>query len=170
MKEYIYPAVCLAAATIFYFLHGRIHARKDKAEHRHPVLDYSIALTPMLCHWGAMTVPQWRFAPHWGWIAAGTITGLIGVYTGFGAMVMNHKFSDEGGLLVKGPYRLFRHPMYVGWMLAVICIALFARSPVSLIYLPIPLLIHIRWGRMEERHLRAKYGQEYIAYCSKVPF
>jgi len=147
-----------------------MHAGEAGEEHSHSPVGFIVAFAPMFCHWAAAVVPQLRFAHHWGWIAAGTIAGLIGAYTGFGAMVMNHKFSDEGGLITKGPYRLFRHPMYVGWMLAVVCIALFTRSPVSLIYLPIPLIIHIRWARMEEKHLREKFGQEYIDYNRKTLF
>jgi protein-S-isoprenylcysteine O-methyltransferase Ste14 len=69
-------------------------------------------------------------------------------------------------LQVRGPYRLVRHPLYLGWVLVVFGTAhmtgdraLFAG--LSTLY----LIIAIPW---EERSLRAAFGDAYARYAARV--
>jgi protein-S-isoprenylcysteine O-methyltransferase Ste14 len=69
-------------------------------------------------------------------------------------------------LQVGGPYRLVRHPLYLGWLLVVFATArmtgdrlLFAA--ITTLY----LLVAVRW---EERSLERAFGEEYARYRERV--
>lgn len=74
------------------------------------------------------------------------------------------------GLVVRGPQRLVRHPMYlavfvmvIGWWLVldyslVLFMAMFLLLWFNLVVIPV-----------EERELRALFGEEYEAYARRVP-
>jgi protein-S-isoprenylcysteine O-methyltransferase Ste14 len=70
--------------------------------------------------------------------------------------------SGSGGLQTVGPYRLVRHPLYLGWMLAAFGAAhmtgdRFAFAALTSLY----LVIAVPW---EERSLMAAFGDEYARY------
>lgn len=72
----------------------------------------------------------------------------------------------RNGLRVAGPYRLVRHPLYLGWLLAVFGAPhmtgdRLAFAAVTTIY----LFAAISW---EERSLRAEFGDEYVRYQRQV--
>jgi protein-S-isoprenylcysteine O-methyltransferase Ste14 len=70
------------------------------------------------------------------------------------------------GLQIAGPYRLVRHPLYLGWVLAVFGPALMTAD--RLVFAAITtayLVIAIPW---EERSLRAAFGSEYERYTHLV--
>ena len=71
-----------------------------------------------------------------------------------------------GGLQIGGPYRLVRHPLYFGWMLAAFGAAhmtgdRFAFAVISSFY----LVIAVPW---EERSLRHSFGEAYARYQQNV--
>ena len=72
-------------------------------------------------------------------------------------------------LLVDGPYRLTRNPMYLGHLLFTLGVALATRSPLAW------LAVFERWRRFSDRvardeaRLREAFGAEYEAYCARVP-
>jgi len=72
-------------------------------------------------------------------------------------------------LITDGPYRFSRHPSYVALTLLYIGVALLLDSRWVLI-LAVPLLLVMdQWVvRKEERHLEAKFGEEYRRYKSAV--
>jgi len=72
------------------------------------------------------------------------------------------------GLQISGPYRLVRHPLYLGWTLAVFGVAhmtgdRLAFSIVSTLY----LAIAVPW---EERSLIDTFGDDYVRYQRLVPW
>ena len=74
--------------------------------------------------------------------------------------------SDAAGLQVAGPYRLVRHPLYLGWILVVFGAAFmtgdrFAFAVITTLY----LLLAVPW---EERSLRAAFGSDYERYMRHV--
>ncbi len=72
-------------------------------------------------------------------------------------------------LVVTGPYGIVRHPMYVGFNVALIGLALVLGSPGLLIVGgPIFLLGWIAYAFVEERGLRRRFGAEYLAYQAEV--
>ena len=74
--------------------------------------------------------------------------------------------SEREGLQVKGPYRLVRHPLYLGWVLVVFGAAhmtgdRLAFAAITTFY----LAIAVPW---EERSLLAAFGADYARYQQTV--
>ena len=74
--------------------------------------------------------------------------------------------TDGGALQVTGPYRLVRHPLYLGWMLTMFGTAhltgdRFAFASITSLY----LVIAIPW---EERSLERTFGDAYRRYKGEV--
>jgi protein-S-isoprenylcysteine O-methyltransferase Ste14 len=72
-------------------------------------------------------------------------------------------------LVMRGPYRFVRNPMYLGAGLALAGAALFFRSPALLVYLvALAALTHALVLWYEEPTLRREFGADYDAYCRRV--
>lgn len=72
-------------------------------------------------------------------------------------------------LVVSGPYRFTRNPMYVGLALLTVAFALFLNTWWIVLLLVSVLLIMQRFVIMpEERYLRRRFGAEYEAYMRRV--
>jgi protein-S-isoprenylcysteine O-methyltransferase Ste14 len=73
------------------------------------------------------------------------------------------------GLLTEGIYARIRHPRYVEFILGLLGWALFAN------YLGLYVLAAAAFATillivlLEERELRARFGQAYVDYCARVP-
>jgi len=86
-----------------------------------------------------------------------------GIYIHFKAQLDFHKYSKEMTLVSKGIYGHFRHPMYLGWSIAVIGAVIAARSFLGLATFWIWILLIVICGYLEEVKLRndlpqGKYG------------
>jgi len=78
-------------------------------------------------------------------------------------------FDPPRRLVVRGPYRFVRNPMYIGAGLALAGAALFYESWPLLGYTGIFLLAtHLFVVICEEPALQRTFGQEYEAYCRRV--
>ena len=78
-------------------------------------------------------------------------------------------FDPPRRLVVRGPYRFLRNPMYAGAALAVAGAALFYRSIQLLAFVVGFLLItHLFVVLYEEPTLRRLFGLDYQAYCQRV--
>jgi protein-S-isoprenylcysteine O-methyltransferase Ste14 len=72
-------------------------------------------------------------------------------------------------LVTDGPYRLSRNPMYVGFTLMYLGVALWADALWPLVLLPVVLLVMQRGVIVrEERYLETVFGDEYRAYRARV--
>ena len=110
-----------------------------------------------------------------GWIAGG-ILFVLGLGLAASAMV---NFTRAGttirpdrastALVIAGPYRFTRNPMYLGLAVAYLGLAIADRSLASLILLPVVLLI-IRWAVIanEEAFLERRFGSSYTEYKARV--
>ncbi len=75
--------------------------------------------------------------------------------------------SGQTGLVVKGPYRWVRHPLYTGTLLA---IWLFPVMTANLLAFNLGLTAYILIGaRFEERKLVAAFGESYDRYRKQTP-
>jgi protein-S-isoprenylcysteine O-methyltransferase Ste14 len=78
-------------------------------------------------------------------------------------------FDPPRRLVIQGPYRFVRNPMYIGAGLALASAALFYGSLPLLGYTAFFVLAtHLFVVSYEEPTLRRTFGQEYEAYCRRV--
>ena len=72
-------------------------------------------------------------------------------------------------LILQGPYRFTRNPMYVGVTLFVIGLGLALNNLwISLFAAPALLLVHFIAVLPEERYLAAKFGESYRSFLAQV--
>jgi len=72
-------------------------------------------------------------------------------------------------LLIGGPFRFTRNPMYLAWELIVFGVGLAANAPwVMVMAVPAALLTRRLVIDKEERYLESKFGAEYLNYKSRV--
>jgi len=78
------------------------------------------------------------------------------------------RITPEHKLVTVGPYRLIRHPIYLGEIFWGHSIPMILGSLYGSIIMlaPIPMLLH-RIG-IEEKALTSRFGQEYLDYASKT--
>jgi protein-S-isoprenylcysteine O-methyltransferase Ste14 len=78
-------------------------------------------------------------------------------------------FDPPRRLVIRGPYRFVRNPMYIGAGLALASAALFYESLPLLGYAGLFFLAtHVFVAGYEEPTLRRTFGQDYEAYCRQV--
>lgn len=78
-------------------------------------------------------------------------------------------FDPPRRLVVRGPYRFVRNPMYLGAGLALLGAALFLATWVLVAYAAVLLVsVHVFVIAYEEPHLRTAFGADYDNYCRSV--
>ena len=102
--------------------------------------------------------------------AVGAVVALWCVYTfatiGRGTPA---PFDPPRRLVIRGPYRFVRNPMYIGAGLALASAGLFYQSLALLGYAGLFILAaHVFVVLYEEPTLRRTFGQEYEKYCRQV--
>lgn len=116
----------------------------------------------------------WLSAPAARWVgAAATVCGLsfagwaryhIGRYwSGTITLKRGHR------LVTSGPYGLARHPIYTGFLGAILGTALAGGRLGGLLAAALALLVYRRKLRREEALMRERFGAEYDDYCRRVP-
>ena len=103
-------------------------------------------------------------------IAGGCLVGwsiLTFVFVGKGTAA---PFDPPRRLVVTGPFRYLRNPIYVGAVAAMAGAALYFHSWGLLAYdAAIAVTFHVVVRAYEEPVLRRSFGAEYDAYCARVP-
>jgi protein-S-isoprenylcysteine O-methyltransferase Ste14 len=132
-----------------------------------------IYLPARLLSWTGIGRPE---AAGWPQVA-GVLIGSIGAVAALScvwAFVMIGKgtpapFDPPRRLVVRGPYRFVRNPMYLGAGLALAGAALFYVSAPLLVYAVLFLLAaHCFVVYYEEPTLRRSFGPDYESYCQRV--
>jgi protein-S-isoprenylcysteine O-methyltransferase Ste14 len=78
-------------------------------------------------------------------------------------------FDPPRRLVVRGPYRIVRNPMYIGAVLTLMGAVLVYESIALLVYAMFFLVItHVFVIAYEEPTLRRTFGDDYDAYCAHV--
>ena len=102
---------------------------------------------------------------------AGVCVALLGVASFRQARTTLNPLKPEksSALVMSGIYRYTRNPMYLGLLLALIGWAFFLANALAFVCLPAFILYMNRFQiAPEERVLAAMFGQEFMAYVSKV--
>lgn len=72
-------------------------------------------------------------------------------------------------LVIRGPYRFTRNPMYLAMAVLYLGVALLFDLPWALVVLPVVIVVmQTQVIAREERYLEAKFGDEYRAYRQRV--
>lgn len=80
------------------------------------------------------------------------------------------EFDPPVELVVDGPYRFCRNPVVACLLATILGLAVACSSTGILLYFLIMMLLaHHQVSRLEEQHLRKRFGQAYEDYCSRVP-
>ena len=105
----------------------------------------------------------WLARPSWRPLALGTAVALAG--EGIRLWAAGHL--EKGREVTRsGPYRWFRHPLYVGSALMGAGVAIAGDSPAAAAAICFYLVITMTAAvRIEEAFLRSKFGPEYDEYC-----
>ena len=110
---------------------------------------------------------------------AWTIGGIL-IFCGAvltGSAVLRFKDADTtvrpdraaSTLVIAGPYRITRNPMYLGFALAYLGIAIAGQSIWALVLLPVVLVIVQRGAiEPEEAFLKKCFGTDYVSYKNRV--
>ena len=103
-------------------------------------------------------------------IAGAVTTGLAIVSFIRAHTTLNPITPDSASSLVQsGIYRVTRNPMYLGLLFALVGWAFYLANVLTFLFLPVFLLYMNRFQiEPEERALRARFGQEFLEYTSRV--
>ena len=120
--------------------------------------------------------------PHWGLTAVGLLlcAGCI-LFRGWGKHTLGYYYTfaidirNNHTVINHGPYRLVRHPLYLGALLGIIGFPLLAQSWFSVFVLSIPVgFVYGLRLFLEEKFLFESLGQPYRAYADRtarlIPF
>ena len=117
--------------------------------------------------------PPATAAPQIAGIIVGSIGAALALWCIF-AFAMIGKgtpapFDPPRKLVIRGPYRFVRNPMYIGAGLALTGAAIFYKSAPLLAYAGAFLVVcHLFVLLYEEPTLRRSFGRDYAAYCQRV--
>jgi protein-S-isoprenylcysteine O-methyltransferase Ste14 len=121
---------------------------------------------------GISTPPHMGFPQAVGAVAtaAGSLLAVSCVFTfAFVGKGTPAPFDPPRCLVVRGPYRLLRNPMYMGAGLALAGAALFFESETLGAYAVLFILLaHVFVLAYEEPTLRQTFGEDFEAYCERV--
>ncbi len=137
-----------------------------------------VELANIGCMWLLVQLfPSW----HWqGWLMnllawALVFLGLAfllpsaSLFQRMGTSVNPMRPQNASTLVVGGLYRFTRNPMYLGFLLIQIGVAIFFHNFASFLAVPLFVLYMTRYQIIpEERFLAAKFGDAYLAYKQRV--
>lgn len=146
------------------------------------VLLSSAVLGLLLWQWRPLTDEVWSVGPTWaravlwglfalGWVLVVLSTFMIGHYDMFGVSQVIARWRQrpyvEGGFKVPGLYKLVRHPLYLGFI-----VAFWAGPDMSagrLLFAAVTTTYILVAIRFEEHDLEAALGEPYARYAEDVP-
>ena len=120
--------------------------------------------------WGdPVDLGDWRVPVGW------VLVGLFVVWNGWSLFLFGRHETGllpgqaSQALIEEGPYRLSRNPLYVGLLALYLGAALLVASFWALVLFPVAVLL-VLWGAIhpEERFLRERFGDPYVAYTRQV--
>jgi protein-S-isoprenylcysteine O-methyltransferase Ste14 len=132
-----------------------------------------IFLPARILSWSGIIRPAAIEAPQVLGVAIGSLGAAIALWCVFTFALLGKgtpaPFDPPRRLVVRGPYRFVRNPMYIGAALALAGAALLYQSMPLLGYVALFLLAtHLFVVIYEEPTLRRSFGPEYQTYCNHV--
>jgi len=123
--------------------------------------------------WSGIVAPATTGAPQIAGMIMVTIGTVIALWCVFAFVFVGKgtpaPFDPPRKLVVRGPYRFVRNPMYIGAGMTLAGAALYYQSLSILIYACLFFLItHLFVVLYEEPTLRQTFGSDYEAYCGRI--
>lgn len=124
--------------------------------------------------WRPVLRPWWTLPAPLGWLAVGLVLAGL-AFTWWARLHLGRLWSADVArkaghhVVDSGPYRLVRHPIYSGLILAAFAVAADFGTPTAPAGAAVMTLGFYIKARMEERFLRAELGPAYGAYAARVP-
>ncbi len=129
----------------------------------------------------SMQINDWLDWPHWAFLPARAV-GIVLMGGGIATYIYCRRlfwrighgttspFAPPENLVGVGLYKYSRNPIYVAYVAYFLGLFLFFGHIALLAYLTASgLFIFVFAHRWEEPGLRARFGDDYVRYCSKVP-
>ena len=102
-------------------------------------------------------------------IMAGLLVGFSGFLQFRKAKTNIRPFKEADKLVIEGPFRYTRNPMYLGLALVLVGVWLLLGALSPLLGVLLFVVVADRWYiKFEERMLRQKFGPAFDAYCAKT--
>jgi protein-S-isoprenylcysteine O-methyltransferase Ste14 len=132
-----------------------------------------IYLPGRLLAWSGVVRPEANGAPQIAGMIIGGVGTVIALWCIFAFVFVGKgtpaPVDPPRRLVIRGPYRFVRNPMYIGAGLVLAGLAIFYKSILVAVYAGLFFLAaHIFVVTYEEPTLRRTFGQEYDAYCARV--
>lgn len=80
-----------------------------------------------------------------------------------------HRAQQARMLATTGPYRLIRHPQYLGFIIIMAGFLLQWPTLLTLLMFPVLVVMYVRLARQEEREALAAFGEPYRRYMAATP-
>jgi protein-S-isoprenylcysteine O-methyltransferase Ste14 len=131
------------------------------------------ALAVMLLLHRLIPGPRWVGFP-WRYVGLGLIVAAAWAGIGGTRLFAKHgttirPFEEPSVLMVEGPYRYSRNPLYLSLLLTLAGIAFLLGSVTPFLVLPLfAWAVGNRFIRKEETLLERRFGEEYLAYKGRV--
>lgn len=166
--------VCWMIASAFAKPVRRRESAASRASH---VVPLALAAALLASRRLAGPVLDTRFLPRGaGWLWLGTALVAAGLlFAAIARMQLAGNWSgtvtlkQDHTLTRSGPYRVVRHPIYTGLLLAVLGTALAEGEWRGLVAFVAVLAAFLRKMRIEERFMLEAFGEEYARYRQEVP-
>lgn len=137
-----------------------------------PVL-FLLAIILMIVAWSVWTQPV-LIPPPWHWFGVLLIVMGLPLNVGsalyfqrIGTNIIPHR--EPGKLVSDGAFRYTRNPMYLGFSLMLLGLAVIFPVPTSFVIVIVFVIIVDRWYiRFEEAAMEAKFGDAYREYKARV--
>jgi protein-S-isoprenylcysteine O-methyltransferase Ste14 len=151
----------------------RRESRLSRWTHYGPLILAGWLLTVSTRIWPPLLVPFMHRTPTSFWIAvATTAAGLL--FTVWARVHLGRNWSGsvtikaDHELITSGPYRIARHPIYTGLLIAFAGNALVAADMRGLLAFIMVFAALWRKLKLEERFMREQFGQAYVDYSKGV--
>jgi protein-S-isoprenylcysteine O-methyltransferase Ste14 len=97
-----------------------------------------------------------------------TLLGFLIILMSFLKIGVIPSIKSDGKLSTTGTYKIVRHPIYFGTILAQLGFILLNQSTIPLIYLPFSIVLYYIMATIEEKDLIIVFGDQYLEFRSKT--
>ncbi|MCX6566947.1 MAG: isoprenylcysteine carboxylmethyltransferase family protein [Candidatus Aminicenantes bacterium] len=169
--------IILAAGTVFFLIGTWTVSVRDKRYHGYPrFFAFESVLILVLLNANVWFRNPWSLRQIFSWLFL--LAAIIVVAAGFGALRKHGKpegnFENTTRLVNVGIYKFIRHPMYASLVFLGVGVFLKRVRLITALVLTIDLVACWITALMDEREMKARFGDEYAAYMKTtkrfIPF